>query len=516
MEIPDIHVRVLFDFEYTTKDGAEVKIKEGEKLYLIKKTNEDWWQVIRNSGRPFYVPASYIEEIPRSNTWSKADKHNDELNKSKSKIIDNYRMRSCSVESQQTHENHKTKPAIPKRTIFDTKRANSVREPIESSKFSRADDDAEDDEEADYVNIIKQNSERCVQPLTPSTDKDPLSTASNVDRLLENISNNLMSVDDEFRNGYSHVAVRTCSLSPMSYDEQLNLSNSLEELTQQIERKAKSIGAPTSNSEYSKKDKLVKSMSKDMLVSAKNPNHESSPTAPKQINESPKELDDSKNKLQYSGSFKTKHERDKWAKNYVYLSSMREEETSGDVTEDDSIGKRVNDNNNNLNTRQSNDDVSEGCGVQIDLGTNLTKSDSCDNVNSGDQSVGSDSKTSNEKIDAHVSVLSVNEPSENSRLKFSFDSSTEDLDKNSSYVNSRLTLSDKGSTDSLLDLDSHLSIQESICTTASDSLLHTSDTSEECLSSILREEPSLDEQHQRKKAALKRNNRVSWHSLTYM
>ena len=66
-DIPDIHLKVLYDFEYVTKDGRKVVIKEGEKLFLIKKTNSDWWQVIRSSAeRPFYVPASYVEEY----SWS--------------------------------------------------------------------------------------------------------------------------------------------------------------------------------------------------------------------------------------------------------------------------------------------------------------------------------------------------------------------------------------------------------------------------------------------------------------
>ena len=66
-DIPDIHLKVLYDFEYVTKDGRKIIIKEGEKLFLIKRTNTDWWQVIRNSAeRPFYVPAAYVEEY----SWS--------------------------------------------------------------------------------------------------------------------------------------------------------------------------------------------------------------------------------------------------------------------------------------------------------------------------------------------------------------------------------------------------------------------------------------------------------------
>lgn len=67
MEINDINVEVLYDFEYSTKDGQKVSIKEGEKLLLIKKTNNDWWQVIRSTGRrPFYVPSTYVRVLENS------------------------------------------------------------------------------------------------------------------------------------------------------------------------------------------------------------------------------------------------------------------------------------------------------------------------------------------------------------------------------------------------------------------------------------------------------------------
>ncbi|CAA9997726.1 unnamed protein product, partial [Nesidiocoris tenuis] len=62
MEV-DTNVEVLYDFEYTTKDGQQVTIREGEKLLLLKKTNDDWWQVIRCTGRPFYVPSSYVRVL---------------------------------------------------------------------------------------------------------------------------------------------------------------------------------------------------------------------------------------------------------------------------------------------------------------------------------------------------------------------------------------------------------------------------------------------------------------------
>ncbi|CAH1788728.1 unnamed protein product [Owenia fusiformis] len=62
-------IRVLYDYQYTDDDGNDIEIKENEEAILVKKTNEDWWHVIRHEGDKFkkiYVPAAYVEEIPVS------------------------------------------------------------------------------------------------------------------------------------------------------------------------------------------------------------------------------------------------------------------------------------------------------------------------------------------------------------------------------------------------------------------------------------------------------------------
>lgn len=60
----EVYVQVLYDFKYYTEEGNEVKIKAGEELLLLKKSNENWWQVIRNSGEsPFYAPSNYLSVI---------------------------------------------------------------------------------------------------------------------------------------------------------------------------------------------------------------------------------------------------------------------------------------------------------------------------------------------------------------------------------------------------------------------------------------------------------------------
>lgn len=42
-------VEVEYDYSYKANDGRTVAIKQGQKYVLIKKSNEDWWQVIDKS-----------------------------------------------------------------------------------------------------------------------------------------------------------------------------------------------------------------------------------------------------------------------------------------------------------------------------------------------------------------------------------------------------------------------------------------------------------------------------------
>ncbi|XP_046592146.1 uncharacterized protein LOC107221394 isoform X1 [Neodiprion lecontei] len=58
------YLKVEHDFEYRTNDGRQIAIKKDERLYLIQKTNNDWWKVIRNKEqRSFYVPVTYVTEL---------------------------------------------------------------------------------------------------------------------------------------------------------------------------------------------------------------------------------------------------------------------------------------------------------------------------------------------------------------------------------------------------------------------------------------------------------------------
>ncbi|KAM6449273.1 rho GTPase-activating protein 12 isoform 2-T2 [Liasis olivaceus] len=60
-----LYIEVEYDYEYEAKD-KRIVIKQGEKYILVKKTNDDWWQVRKDeNSKPFYVPAQYVKEITR-------------------------------------------------------------------------------------------------------------------------------------------------------------------------------------------------------------------------------------------------------------------------------------------------------------------------------------------------------------------------------------------------------------------------------------------------------------------
>ncbi|XP_065118235.1 rho GTPase-activating protein 12a isoform X7 [Paramisgurnus dabryanus] len=60
------YVEVEYDYDYKSKDRL-ITIKQGESYLLLKKTNEDWWQVRKDeNSKPFYVPAQYVREVRRA------------------------------------------------------------------------------------------------------------------------------------------------------------------------------------------------------------------------------------------------------------------------------------------------------------------------------------------------------------------------------------------------------------------------------------------------------------------
>ncbi|XP_078136807.1 rho GTPase-activating protein 12b isoform X6 [Sander vitreus] len=61
-----MYIEVEYDYEYKAKDKTVI-IRQGECYVLVKKTNEDWWQVRKEEGtKAFYVPAQYVREVRRA------------------------------------------------------------------------------------------------------------------------------------------------------------------------------------------------------------------------------------------------------------------------------------------------------------------------------------------------------------------------------------------------------------------------------------------------------------------
>ncbi|KAM5340768.1 rho GTPase-activating protein 12 isoform 4-T5 [Glossophaga mutica] len=60
-----VYIEVEYDYEYEAKD-RKIVIKQGERYILVKKTNDDWWQVRPDeNSKTFYVPAQYVKEVTR-------------------------------------------------------------------------------------------------------------------------------------------------------------------------------------------------------------------------------------------------------------------------------------------------------------------------------------------------------------------------------------------------------------------------------------------------------------------
>ncbi|XP_068590858.1 rho GTPase-activating protein 12-like isoform X6 [Cebidichthys violaceus] len=62
----EVYIEVEYDYEYKAKD-RNITIQQGECYMLVKKTNEDWWQVRKEEGtKAFYVPAQYVREVRKA------------------------------------------------------------------------------------------------------------------------------------------------------------------------------------------------------------------------------------------------------------------------------------------------------------------------------------------------------------------------------------------------------------------------------------------------------------------
>ncbi|KAJ8278055.1 hypothetical protein GJAV_G00083340 [Gymnothorax javanicus] len=61
-----VYVEVEYDYEYKAKDKL-VTIRTGECYMLVRKTNDDWWQVRKDENtKSFYLPAQYVREVRKA------------------------------------------------------------------------------------------------------------------------------------------------------------------------------------------------------------------------------------------------------------------------------------------------------------------------------------------------------------------------------------------------------------------------------------------------------------------
>ena len=51
-------VRTLYPYK-----GHGIEVKKGEVMFLLDKTNQDWWNIRKSSGDTGYVPANYVKEF---------------------------------------------------------------------------------------------------------------------------------------------------------------------------------------------------------------------------------------------------------------------------------------------------------------------------------------------------------------------------------------------------------------------------------------------------------------------
>lgn len=414
MEFCDINVRVLYDFEYTTKYGRNIKISSGERLLLIKKTNDDWWQVIRSSEqRPFFVPATYVEEIGTTRNAANINQSDTKciLDKSHLETNDNNGIVNTSINSEESkkkilfrsqQKNHETYLSHPDSSscfkenyvVSDLKKDVSNTSPnkpiaqsntMSSSGYNSLCEELpvfdEEDTISDVAKAIdirdssskdtisgsslienKRHSKSyfdnilhdvCVEP--PAFDNMlSLEGDNNLSTICSDTSENKEHVSNDKVNKYSTVINPTASVSEVSrliILPDLPASESLENLSLQIELKTKSLRATSDNinSSVPMSSEDISGSLDHIVVKQKVLSSDSFNDVPKKesikfsTNERTTDLSNNKCKesrssedvycnsqlrldnshLQYKGSFKTITERQKWLKKGIVEQRLR-------------------------------------------------------------------------------------------------------------------------------------------------------------------------------------------------
>lgn len=287
-------VKVLYYLNYKTRGNYCVSIKEGERLILLEKTNEDWWLVKRQSDRPFYVPSNYVKEIPQAPSRPSL--------------------------SQKEKNIQKEKPMVKKRTIYLDATSKNI--PLKTNTERSTNENSNTEKVARFMSQVRiQNNNKVLLPASDLTNKT-------VTTINKDIS------------GY-------CIVTPQNYDVNKDLCTSLS--SSSLEGSSRQIKANSTLSNTNKNDtkdqKTLQSMnflekisqqnelklipSSEITVTSESntvPNFTEVKNSQKNINkllsESPENSTDVEklskiNKFSFINYFKTQHERNQWAKNMI-------------------------------------------------------------------------------------------------------------------------------------------------------------------------------------------------------
>ncbi|GIY84234.1 rho GTPase-activating protein 12 [Caerostris darwini] len=145
----DVYVQVLYDFHYRTENGEEVTMKAGEELLLLKKSNENWWQVIRDSdNNPFYAPSNYLsiiglnckESIESTDVNSNIQSNNSSCSDNQNNIA----LKSKCIIDVQKNVNKLSKSVTENLSIKKVTDALSFKNPLCENEFLSNDHDHDD------------------------------------------------------------------------------------------------------------------------------------------------------------------------------------------------------------------------------------------------------------------------------------------------------------------------------------------------------------------------------------
>ncbi|XP_076361133.1 rho GTPase-activating protein 12-like [Tachypleus tridentatus] len=168
---PDVIVQALYDFSYVTDDGRQISLKKGEEYLLLKKTNKDWWQVIRDGeNKAFYIPASYVVVVSGVGTNLK-EKPLDKTDTNANIVLqDNFRSNFNKAEDHQLLPKNKVVTNGTNNTNISAKIISIQKQSALSFKNPLCNDDGFEEPEADYTDEDRETEESLDDDGNKSTD----------------------------------------------------------------------------------------------------------------------------------------------------------------------------------------------------------------------------------------------------------------------------------------------------------------------------------------------------------